>query len=126
AEEPRFNRPRSEPGTRRFRAWPGRRRRSAGGGKNSMTRMFRACLAILLLGLPAMICVGEVSARADEPDAGRETPATVDERAPVPVPEPSEKAMAFYRSGMWIWGFNRLWAIALPAALVFTGFSARL
>ena len=91
-----------------------------------MTRMFRACLAILLLGLPAMVCVGEVSARADEPDAGRETPATVDERAPVPVPEPSEKAMAFYRSGMWIWGFNRLWAIALPAALVFTGFSARL
>lgn len=67
---------------------------------------------------------------ADEAPPNEETPtvSTVadDQRAPVPVPEPSEKAMAFYRSGMWIWGFNRLWAIALPAALAFSGFSARL
>ncbi len=50
----------------------------------------------------------------------------VDERAPVAVPAPTEKAMSFYNGGMLLWGFNRLWAIALPAFLAFSGFSARL
>ncbi len=46
--------------------------------------------------------------------------------APVPVPEPSEKALAYYRSGNVLWTVNQLWGLAVPAILLFTGFSARL
>ena len=42
------------------------------------------------------------------------------------MPEPSAKAMEFYRSGNWLWVFNRLWAIARAGGLAFSGFSARL
>jgi len=91
--------------------------------------MAKARLALLLVLLGAVSWA--FPTRADETRTSDETPAAsaeaeIDERAPVPVPEPSEKALAFYRSGMWIWGFNRLWAIALPAVLAFSGFSARL
>lgn len=73
-----------------------------------MTKTRWLCLAILLGA--ALSALAPAAIAAD----------------PVAVPEPSEKAMTFYRSGMWIWGFNQLWAIALPAALAFSGFSARL
>lgn len=63
------------------------------------------------------------TARAEEPPA---TAAAVDESTPVAVPEPSEAAMSFYRTGMWIWGFNRAWAVALPAVILFSGLSARM
>jgi Zn-dependent protease with chaperone function len=45
---------------------------------------------------------------------------------PVPVPEPSGKAMRYYRSGNALWVVNALWGFALPAILLFTGFSARM
>lgn len=90
--------------------------------------MAKARLALLLVLLGAGLWA--LPALANEPRANNEAPAAsavaVDKNAPVPVPEPSEKALAFYRSGMWIWGFNRFWAIALPALLAFSGFSARL
>jgi Zn-dependent protease with chaperone function len=65
-----------------------------------------------------------------EPASGQEA---VDAAAPaasasdlVPVPEPTEKAMRYYRSGNALWVVNALWGFALPAALLFTGFSARM
>ena len=62
---------------------------------------------------------------------GRETtgaiePTSVDELAPVAVPEPTEKAMQYYHSGMWLWGLNRIWGLLVPGVLAFSGFSARL
>jgi STE24 endopeptidase len=53
-------------------------------------------------------------------------PAKPDERQPVPVPEPSPKAMQFYRTGNWLWVFNQVWAILLTGTLAFSGVSARL
>lgn len=50
----------------------------------------------------------------------------VSQSTPVAVPEPSEEALEFYRTGMLFWGFNRVWAVALPAVLLFLGASARL
>jgi STE24 endopeptidase len=62
--------------------------------------------------------------------AGREHPGIAkpssDELVPVAVPEPSEKAMQYYKSGMWLWGVNRIWGLLLPGVLAFSGFSARL
>ncbi|WP_337176825.1 M48 family metallopeptidase [Paludisphaera sp.] len=76
-----------------------------------MARLLVACALVLAAG----------AARGGEPPV-----VVVDESTPVAVPEPSEKAMAFYRSGMWLWAFNRVWAIALPTVILFSGASARL
>jgi STE24 endopeptidase len=48
------------------------------------------------------------------------------EREPVAVPEPSERAHQFYRSGNWLWVFDHVWTLLLLAGLAFSGFSARL
>jgi Zn-dependent protease with chaperone function len=44
----------------------------------------------------------------------------------VPVPEPSEKAMRYYRSGNVLWAVSNAWGLLVPAVLLLTGFSARL
>jgi len=46
--------------------------------------------------------------------------------ATVPVPEPSEKAIRFYRSGNVLWCIRVVWDLSIPALILFTGFSARL
>lgn len=45
---------------------------------------------------------------------------------PVPVPQPTAKAMAYYRSGVTWWVVNTVWGMLLPALLLFTGLSSRL
>lgn len=49
-----------------------------------------------------------------------------EETGPVPVPPVSEKALRYYRSGNWLWGLGLLWGLLVPAAFLFTGFSARI
>lgn len=44
----------------------------------------------------------------------------------VAVPEPSAKAMRYYRSGLVLWGFSQLWSVAVPAVFLASGLSARL
>lgn len=44
----------------------------------------------------------------------------------VPVPAPSEKTLRFYHSGNVLWVMKTLWALVVPALILFTGFSARL
>lgn len=44
----------------------------------------------------------------------------------VPVPEPTEKAMRYYKTGTVLWWVRTLWAFAVPALFLFSGFSARL
>ncbi|MDQ7051969.1 MAG: M48 family metallopeptidase [candidate division KSB1 bacterium] len=45
-------------------------------------------------------------------------------QGPVAVPEPSEKAMRYYRSGNVLWVINVLWGLLVPAFFLFTGLSA--
>lgn len=45
---------------------------------------------------------------------------------PVPVPEPSEKALRHARGGDWLWLTEQVWGLLVPAVFLFTGFSARL
>ncbi|WP_435007650.1 M48 family metallopeptidase [Tundrisphaera lichenicola] len=45
---------------------------------------------------------------------------------PVPVPVPSDQALRFYRTGFWLWGLGRIWGIAVPALILFSGFSGRI
>jgi STE24 endopeptidase len=44
----------------------------------------------------------------------------------VVAPEPSPEALAFYHGSNWLWGLRWLMALALPAVLLFTGYSAQL
>src|SRR5437867_9793348 len=49
-----------------------------------------------------------------------------DDSVPVPVPEPTEKAIRFYLSGNVLCCIRTVWELAVPALILFTGFSARL
>ena len=44
----------------------------------------------------------------------------------VQVPEPTEKALAYHRSGNIIWVATTIWGLVVPAAFLWTGFSARI
>src|SRR4051794_20533882 len=52
--------------------------------------------------------------------------ATIDETAPVGVPDPGEKALQYYRSGNVLWVVDQVFGIAVLVAILITGFSARL
>ena len=76
-----------------------------------------------------MMCSAALWARqspqtAPPPSAAQEASSAAD--APVPVPEPSEKAMARYRSGVVLWLFDTAWGFVVPAVVLLTGFSARM
>ena len=45
---------------------------------------------------------------------------------PVPVPVPSPKAIRYYWSGNILWIVSNAWGLLVPAAIFFSGFSARL
>ena len=44
----------------------------------------------------------------------------------VAVPEPTPQALAYHRSGTMLWVFDTVWALVLPAILLWTGLSARM
>ncbi len=48
------------------------------------------------------------------------------ECANVVVPEATEQAMRYYRSGNILWIIQELWALAIPLLFLFTGFSGKL
>src|SRR5499426_2467910 len=68
------------------------------------------------------------TAYAQQPTATPDSQQTVAQAptAPVPVPEPSEKALSYYRSGIVLWVVNVLWGLLIPALFLFMGFSARI
>jgi STE24 endopeptidase len=74
----------------------------------------RVLLALLLL-MPAGAMAQ--SATSAPPPAATER---------VQVPEPSDKALAYHRSGTVIWVFSTVWGLLVPLAILWTGFSARM
>src|SRR5262247_1119662 len=68
------------------------------------------------------------TAYAQQPTATPDSQQTVAQSptAPVPVPEPSEKALSYYHSGIVLWVVNVVWGLLIPALFLFTGFSARI
>jgi STE24 endopeptidase len=82
-----------------------------------------SAVLLLILAVPALIA---------QPAEDFPTPTSVaspqsgDTSEPVPVPEPSDKAMRYYRSGNVLWLIGTVWGLAVPALLLFTGLSARI
>src|SRR5262249_53107957 len=88
----------------------------------------RRTLIVAMIAALSTIVGGGAASRAAE-DPVRSSAAAVlsdrDETEPVAVPEPSEKAMQFYRGNNALWAFNQAWAILVAGSLAFSGFSAR-
>jgi Zn-dependent protease with chaperone function len=83
-----------------------------------------------ILGVAAVVVLAWVVSRplaaapapeSAEPSVAR--PADLDDQ-PVPVPEPSEQALRYYRSGNVLWALWQVWELCIPALLLFTGLSA--
>jgi STE24 endopeptidase len=82
--------------------------------------------AVVVVMLCATIAWASQSASRAEPQPSTTQSSATIKDAPVPVPEPSEKAMARYRSGVVLWLFDTAWGFIVPAAILLTGFSARM
>jgi STE24 endopeptidase len=86
--------------------------------------------SILMIGM--LLVVSASLASAMEPVSAskvaevRTATATMPASGPVAVPEPSEKAIRYHRSGLWIWAFEMALGLLLPAIFLFTGLSARI
>ncbi|MFY9819886.1 MAG: M48 family metallopeptidase [Thermoanaerobaculia bacterium] len=88
--------------------------------------MRHAIFAVLFLiaGLVAVPLIAQPAATPTAPAAQAATASGPSQ--PVPVPVPSDKAMRYYHSGNVLWVIQTLWGFAMPALLLFTGFSARM
>jgi STE24 endopeptidase len=92
----------------------------------------RITLVLLGCSLGFLVETAFCGATADAGAPSRAAPAGVggipspDDSAPVPVPEPSEKAVRFHRSGNALWCVRTAWELFVPTLILFSGFSARL
>jgi Zn-dependent protease with chaperone function len=86
--------------------------------------LFTALFAMLVPDLPAREAAGSVP--QDSVLLQEAAVEQIAESSPVSVPEPSERAMRYYRSGNFLWFVNVIWGLLIPALFLFTGFSARI
>ncbi len=82
----------------------------------------RHALTAALLLILSLLAVPALTA---QPVAGTSASPAVSSQ-PVPVPQPSDKAMRYYSSGNVLWGIDTLWSLVVPLLLLFTGLSARM
>jgi len=89
-----------------------------------------AACAVLLLLLQSHLLAVPLSVVSPQPTpAGSPVAAAAPSAAglpPVPVPEPSEKALRYYRGNLVWWGGRVAWGLVVPGIILFSGFSARL
>lgn len=94
----------------------------------AMALCLAACFALcapVSMGWAAAPAGAQEGSGREAAAPGRETPDAA-LRAPVPVPEPSEKALSYYNSGSVLWVVSVAWSMLVPALFLFTGLSARL
>ena len=90
-----------------------------------------ALTALLLALLATMAAAAAPPAPENAPhgianQASEEKRDATTDTGPVPVPEPSAKALQYARGNNWLWGFDQIWGLLVPGVILFTGFSARL
>ncbi len=84
-----------------------------------MRRLFYILVAAFL-----PICA--LRAQPSTPPTSTNTAPIISESAPVLVPAPSELALQRYHTSNGWWCLRTIWDLAVPAIILFTGFSARL
>src|SRR5262245_20221600 len=82
--------------------------------------------AILLIITFCILLTSAASAQQPTATPDSQQASAQSSTAPVPVPEPSEMAVSYYRSGVLLWIVNVVWGLLIPALFLFTGFSARI
>ena len=88
--------------------------------------LLTATLALILLcGLTAPLAAAADAGPPAMPASASE-PADAADAAPVPVPEPSQQSLRYYHSGNLLWVVATVWGLLVPAAILFSGLSARL
>src|SRR4029453_8721037 len=88
-----------------------------------------AMRTVLLLGVLLLACGGAAVAQAPaapSPPPTSGTPGSAGAADRVAVPEPSAKAIAYYRSGNVLWAVTTVWGLLIPAVFLWTGLSARI
>ena len=88
--------------------------------------MSRLIFVLLVLIVPASDRISREAIASPATMIGQAAAAQQDEETPVAVPAPGEKALRYYRSGNVLWIVNLLWGLLVPAAFLFSGFSARI
>ncbi|MCC6489518.1 MAG: M48 family metallopeptidase [Candidatus Hydrogenedentes bacterium] len=89
----------------------------------SLVLRFSCFLAVVFAAVLA-VSAQETPAPDAAPAAGAAAVGAGD--APVILPEPSEKAVRYYKTGIVLWVFAKIWELVVPALLVFSGLSARM
>lgn len=89
-----------------------------------MHRLLILSLEVIVLAVGSSVAQGQVPAPTGA--TVRPQASGGEEERPVPVPEPSARALSYYRSGNVLWLLDLLWALLVPLLFLFTGFSARL
>jgi Zn-dependent protease with chaperone function len=87
-----------------------------------MPSRLAATLLLLLFAAPVLTAAQEPAPSEPSTEAGLTAPTT----GRVAVPEPSAKALRYYRTGTWWWWGRTLFSLAVPALVLFTGLAARL
>jgi Zn-dependent protease with chaperone function len=82
--------------------------------------------ALLLIITFCLLLTSAASAQQPTATPDSQQASAQSSTAPVPVPEPSEKAVSYYRSGILLWIVNVVWGLLILALFLFTGFSARI
>jgi Zn-dependent protease with chaperone function len=88
-------------------------------------RLILASALVLALGGVLRAQAAEEAPPASAATAPAASAAPADE-GPVAVPEPTDKAVRYYRSGVALWLFGVVWGFAVPVFYLFTGLSARI
>jgi len=100
-------------------------RKATAGAHNAAVRTTGALFILLVVVLLASPVVSSQSTTApgDSSNVGRDDTTSAGR---VAVPEPSEKALDYYRSGNVLWVVDMVWSLLVPAVFLFAGFSGRI
>jgi STE24 endopeptidase len=96
-----------------------------------MSSTARRVLALAFVALAAVPCAWAQSPSPPSPVSLDDETAPLiapspQPEAPVAVPEPTEQALRYYRSGIAFWLIDIAWGLLIPCVFLFTGFSARI
>jgi len=83
-------------------------------------------VAFMVAGLLAIAAIAKAQDSQPVPQSSATTSVALDESAPVPVPEPTEKAIRHHRGGNVLWAASFLWSMLVPILLLTTGASAKI
>jgi Zn-dependent protease with chaperone function len=86
----------------------------------------RIVISTIVLAALAAIAVQASPALVEPPGPAPNLDESGRSGEPVPVPEPNENTLSYYRSGNVLWSVHVAWSLLIPALFLFTGFSARI